>query len=111
MKLFIRLFARCDDLAQAKLLSERFVRVLSPTNVLPFTDPKPYWKVEGWYEFSLVAHNVERTEFERILATCPAGWVHQSDEHESSSVWNKSGDNVFLDASVQWAEVQIEHNA
>ncbi len=103
----MRIFAECDSASVAGATVDRILSVLSGLGATALAPPKPYWKIPEYFEFTFAATPSNEQSFRAVLAMCADGWVHHSDTHEFSSVWNKVGKASFLDPLVKWAEVQF----
>ena len=107
MKLFMRVFAECDSSAAANAIAADILAALSHLDVIISTEPKPYWKIAAYFDFTFIALQADQASLRKIVALCADGWVHSGDEHERTSVWNKESDASFLAPSVQWASVDL----
>ncbi len=103
----MRIFAECDSAAVAGAAADRMLSILGGLGASASAPPKPYWKMPEYFEFTFAATPSNEQCFRAVLAMCPGGWVHHSDVHEFSSVWNKVGESSFLDPLVKWVEVQL----
>jgi len=107
LKLFMRIFAECENAAAAGAIGDRMLSALSGIGVSASAPPKPYWKIPEYFEFTFTAKPTTEQAFRSVVALYADGWVHHGDAHELSSVWSKVGEMNFLDPSVKWAEVQF----
>jgi len=107
LKLFMRIFAECENGVAADAVGDRMLSYLSGAGVVASAPPKPYLKIPKYFEFTFTATPSSEQTFRSVVALCAGGWVHHADAHEFSSVWNKVGELNFLDPLVKWAEVQL----
>jgi hypothetical protein len=107
MELFLRLFANCESAEVAAGMSQRIAYALSRFVGQEASPAKPYWKLPHLYEFTYSLSPATRDTFQEILSCSHGGWHHSTGEVESSSVWNRAGDHVFLIPEVSWAELQL----
>ena len=107
MKLFIRTYATCENLEQAKEISREIQLALADFHPVRFSDPKPYWKVPELFEFSFNLSPATDDSFLEIIKFCEEGWLHMKGDHDRSSVWNQADDFSFLAPSITWAELAL----
>jgi len=103
----MRVFAECDSATTAEAISTQVLAALSSLDVVAEAAPKPYWKISQYFEFTFSALPADDASRQQIINLCAEGWVHHRDEHDCSSVWNKTGEESFLALPVKWAEVQL----
>jgi hypothetical protein len=103
----MRIFVECKSAAVAGDIADRMLSALNGLGLAASAPPKPYWKTPEYFEFTFSAKPSNEQAFRSVVALCAGGWMHYSDIHEFSSVWNKADEINFLDPLVKWAEVQL----
>ncbi|MBT1446062.1 hypothetical protein KJI95_16320 [Shewanella sp. JM162201] len=107
MKLFLRLFATCNDDSGEEKLLERLSHEISVfAESVPLNQGR-YWKIPEMYEFTfnLLPANIDL--FNEIIDVSSDGWVHMGSGNEYSSVWNITDGKSLFVPEVQWAELQL----
>lgn len=107
MKLFIRAYAICCNVEQAKTISNEIQQALIGFHAVHFSDPAPYWKMPELFEFSYNLSPAIEDSFLAIVKLCDEGWLHMRDDHDRSSVWNHAEGFSFLTPSIVWAELAL----
>ena len=107
MNLFIRAYANCGSLEEAKEISDAIRLVLFQFDPVDFSEPKPYWKMPELFEFSFNLSPATETSFLEVIKSCGAGWLHLGNGKDRSSVWNRVEAYSFLTPSVAWAELVL----
>ena len=107
MALLVRLLANCESVEVAIAVSRRVASILARFGGEEASPPKQYWKMPELYELTYELCPATSAAFEEILSYSRGGWHHLPGESERSSVWNRTGDFVFLVPEVCWAEVQL----
>ncbi len=107
MKLFIRMFATCENTQSAREISASIADSLRDFSPKVFSAPKQYWKFPRFFEFAFTVSPATQDTFRAIIASCENGWLHTGSENDASSVWNRSESEIFLEPAVEWAEVSL----
>lgn len=107
MKLFIRTYATCGNLEQAKGISNEIQLALADFHPVHLSDPKPYWKMPELFEFSLNLSPATEDSFLEIVKSCDEGWLHMKSGHDRSAVWKQAEGLSFLAPSITWAELAL----
>lgn len=107
MKLFMRMFATCENDEFAQEISASIADSLSTFSPKIFSAPKQYWKIPRLFEFTFTVSPATQDTFKTIIASCENGWLHMVSENDLSSVWNRSESEIFLVPVVEWAEVSL----
>jgi len=111
LNLHLRLYANCEDDAEARQLSGKIAWVLSEWDPSPRIQPRQYWKMAELYEFAFSLHPATLESFQTICALAVGSWFHVEQTEERSSIWNRADDARFLTPEVSWAELQLYESA
>jgi hypothetical protein len=108
MRLFLRLFANCDDAASASLLAGRLMLALHAHEPSEHAEPRQYWKMRELFEFTYTLNPETEESFQAVIASTASGW-HQVElgDDELSAIWNRANDHVFLVPEVSWANLEL----
>jgi hypothetical protein len=108
VQLFVRPYANCSNVSGARTLAQRLELALSRFAPRQHTLPKPYWKVKAQFEFTYLLSPPTEIVFHEVTSSTSSGWHHSAPSGgELSSVWNRTGDCLFLVPEVSWAELQL----
>jgi hypothetical protein len=107
MKIFLRLFANCENLNDAHEILARLTKALGNFSPLAVSTPKPYWKIPELFEFTFTLTPPTQDVFQKIVNACDVGWLHMRSELDRSSVWNKTSGQQFLIPEVSWASIDL----
>ena len=111
MRLFIRVYANCDGETEARTIASRLKAALSYLTPTEAELPRQYWKQNGAYEFTYHLLPATEQSARSLTERLPSHWTHEGTKNESSAVWNRKHDGVFLTPEVYWAEVQLHEAA
>jgi len=107
MRLFLRVFANCENAEVAVGIAERLALALSGLSPQQRSSPRAYWKLPHLFEFTYNLFPAAEASFHEVVSLSSGEWHHSSCATERSSVWNRSCDRVFLISEVSWAELQL----
>ena len=107
MKLFIRTYAVCGNLDQAREISNEIQLALADFHPTHYSAPKPYWKMPELFEFSFNLSPATEASFLEIVNFCDKDWLHMGSGQDRSSVWNPAEGISFLSPSVTWATLAL----
>jgi hypothetical protein len=103
----MRAYATCGNLGQTNGISNEIQLALARLHPTHFSDPKPYWKMPEFFEFSFNLSPATEHSFLEIIKSCDGGWLHMRDDHDRSSVWNRVEGLSLLTPSIAWAELAL----
>jgi hypothetical protein len=103
----MRIFATCENAQSAHEISTAITDCLRDFSPEVFSEAKQYWKIPSFFEFTFTVSPANQETFRLIIASCENGWLHMSNENDTSSVWNRSENSTFLLPDIEWAEVSL----
>ncbi|MBE9061736.1 hypothetical protein [cf. Phormidesmis sp. LEGE 11477] len=104
MKLNIRLYAKCKDKIQATILQRNLLSKLLEYKSCVGTASTQYWKIPKYFSFEFYISEDVQSVYSTLVSQPQAGWTQVN---SNCSVWNHSGELIFLMPEIRWAEVEL----
>lgn len=107
MQLVLRLYADCDSNEVAGLIAGRLLTQLSRFSPESSAEPRRYWKMPQMFEFTYRLAPACAKTVADLVSCSSGGWSHSGGVEESSSVWNRQADHMWLVPEVAWAHLEL----